>query len=77
MKQAKAGNWILVLNTKKCTLNLLRFDAAPLIAFTATNEMNYGTNTDGQIPRGCITLTSGLTRKQVADDLGAEMSTRC
>jgi hypothetical protein len=28
-------------------LDLSRFDAAPLIAFTATKEMNYGTETDG------------------------------
>jgi hypothetical protein len=30
-------------------LDLSRFDAAPLIAFTATKEMNYGTETDGRI----------------------------
>ncbi len=29
------------------TLDLSRFDAAPLIAFTATKEMRYGTETDG------------------------------
>ncbi|MFT4742953.1 MAG: hypothetical protein ACI91Z_000927, partial [Yoonia sp.] len=34
-------------------LDLSRFDAAPLIAFTATKEMNYGTQTDGRIPQGC------------------------
>ena len=28
------------------TMDLSRFDAAPLIAFTATKEMNYGTETD-------------------------------
>jgi len=37
-------------------LDLSRFDAAPLIAFTATKETNYGTETDGRIP-----LLSGLT----------------
>jgi len=47
-------------------LELSRFDAAPLIAFTAPKETDYGTETDG---------TSGLTRKQVADDLGVGMST--
>lgn len=31
-------------------MDLSRFDAAPLIAFTATKEMNYGTETDGRIP---------------------------
>jgi len=34
-------------------LDLSRFDAAPLIAFTATKEMNYGTETDGRISPGC------------------------
>ncbi|MEL7179630.1 MAG: hypothetical protein AAFN63_07340 [Pseudomonadota bacterium] len=32
-------------------MDLSRFDAAPLIAFTATKETNYGTETDGRIPR--------------------------
>jgi hypothetical protein len=31
-------------------VDLSRFDAAPLIAFTATKETNYGTETDGRIP---------------------------
>ena len=31
-------------------LDLSRFDAAPLIAFTAAKEMNNGTETDGRIP---------------------------
>ena len=34
-------------------VDLSRFDAAPLIAFTATKEMNYGTETDGRISPGC------------------------
>ena len=34
-------------------VDLSRFDAAPLIAFTATKEMNYGTETDGRIPPRC------------------------
>ena len=29
------------------SLDLSRFDAAPLIAFTATKEIDYGTETDG------------------------------
>ncbi len=58
-------------------MDLSRFDAAPLIAFTAPKETNYGTETDGRIPQrsGRIALTSGLKRKQVADDLGVGMST--
>ncbi|SHH71630.1 hypothetical protein SAMN04488044_3074, partial [Cognatishimia maritima] len=31
-------------------VDLSRFDAAPLIAFTAAKETNYGTETDGRIP---------------------------
>ncbi len=34
-------------------LDLSRFDAAPLIAFTATKEIDYETETDGRIPPGC------------------------
>jgi hypothetical protein len=34
-------------------MDLSRFDAAPLIAFTATKEIDYGTETDGRIPQGC------------------------
>jgi hypothetical protein len=34
-------------------LDLSRFDAAPLIAFTATKEINYGTETDGRISARC------------------------
>jgi hypothetical protein len=34
-------------------LDLSRFDAAPLIAFTATKETDYGTETDERIPQGC------------------------
>ncbi|MEM7602955.1 MAG: UvrD-helicase domain-containing protein [Verrucomicrobiota bacterium] len=32
------------------SVDLSRFDAAPLIAFIATKETNYGTETDGRIP---------------------------
>jgi transposase len=58
-------------------LNLSRFDAAPLIAFTATREMNGGTETTNEFRQDVvwIALASGLTRKQVADDLGVGMST--
>ncbi len=31
-------------------LDMSRFDAAPLIAFIATEETNYGTETDRRIP---------------------------
>ncbi len=34
-------------------VDVSRFDAAPLIAFTATKETDYGTETDGRIPLGC------------------------
>ena len=34
-------------------VDLLRFDAAPLIAFTATKETDYGTETDRRISPGC------------------------
>jgi hypothetical protein len=72
-------------------LDLSRFDAAPLITFTATKQMNYalhGRVLRSMIPRMglkrtdefCqdavrIALTSGLTRKQIADNLGVGMST--
>ncbi|WP_339822044.1 hypothetical protein [Sulfitobacter dubius] len=35
------------------TLDLSRFDAAPLIAFTAPKETDYGTEADGRISQGC------------------------
>ena len=38
-----------------CGLDLSRFDAAPLIAFTVTKETDYGTETDGRIPPRCST----------------------
>ena len=58
-------------------MDLSRFDAAPLIAFTATKEIDYGTETDGRIPPRCGVYCANqwLTRKQVADDLGVGMST--
>jgi hypothetical protein len=34
-------------------LDLSRFDAALLIAFTATKETDYGTETDGRISARC------------------------
>src|SRR6056297_493688 len=34
-------------------LDLSRFDAAPLIAFTAAKETDYGNETDGRIPPRC------------------------
>ena len=58
-------------------LDLSRFDAAPLIAFIATKEMTMGTKRTDEFRKDAvrIALTSGLTRKQVADDLGVGMST--
>ena len=32
-------------------LDVSRFDAAPLIAFIAAEETNYGTETNGRVPR--------------------------
>jgi len=45
----------LDLNPWTCPalVDLSRFDAAPLIAFTATKEIDYGTETDGRIPPRC------------------------
>ena len=56
-------------------MDLSRFDAAPLIAFPAARESNYGTEA-GEFRKDAvrIALTSGLTRRQVADDLGVGMS---
>jgi transposase len=58
-------------------LDLSRFDAAPLIAFTALKETDYGIKRTDEIRQDAvrIALTSGLMRKQVADDLGVGMST--
>lgn len=57
--------------------DLSQFDAAPLIDLTATKEIHYGTQTIDAFRKDAvrIVLTSGLTRKQVANDLGAGMST--
>lgn len=54
-------------------MDVSRFDAASLIAFIAEKETNYGTETDGRV--SSFALTSGLTRKQVASDLGVGLST--
>jgi AcrR family transcriptional regulator len=43
---------VLDLYREMVLLDLSRFDAAPLIAFIATKEMNYGTETDGRISQG-------------------------
>jgi hypothetical protein len=37
------------LTTAKAPMDLSRFDAAPLIAFTATKETDYGTETNRRI----------------------------
>ncbi len=39
--------FVALNNLTMRSLDLSRFDAAPLIAFTATKEMNYGTEADG------------------------------
>ena len=39
-----------IAKTTISDMDLSRFDAAPLIAFTATKETDYGTETDGRIP---------------------------
>ncbi len=41
---------IVAGNSLKQSVDVSRFDAAPLIAFIATKETNYGTETDGRIP---------------------------
>ena len=44
---------MLAAKSELLKLDLSRFDAAPLIAFTATKEIYYGTETDGRIPPRC------------------------
>jgi len=53
-------------------MDLSRFDAAPLIAFIATKETGNGTERTDEFYKDAvrIELTSGLTRQQIADDLG-------
>jgi len=41
------------IGANRWIMDLSRFDAAPLIAFTATKETDYGTETDGRIPSSC------------------------
>lgn len=36
---------------REITVELSRLDTAPLIALTATKEIDYGTETDGRISR--------------------------
>ncbi|MFC6251794.1 hypothetical protein ACFP4H_17740, partial [Pseudophaeobacter arcticus] len=52
-KRYLAGRTKVKFGPESAALDLSRFDAAPLIAFTATKEMNYGTETDGRISPGC------------------------
>ena len=77
MRGAISGAFLAVFLSTVAHVDLSRFDAAPLIAFTATKKMNYVIETDRRISARCgaYALTSGLTRKQVADDLGVGMST--
>ena len=57
-------------------LILSRFGAASLIAYYATKEMTVGRTRTDEFRKDAmrIALTSGLTRKQVAVDLGVGMS---
>ena len=58
-------------------MDLSRFDTALLIAFTVTEKTDYGIKRTDEFRRDAVRIaqTSGLTRKQVADDLGVGMST--
>jgi len=47
------GRLLLFAIPSAIVMDLSRFDAAPLIAFTAKKETNYGTETDGRIPPRC------------------------
>ncbi|WP_287013693.1 hypothetical protein [Actibacterium sp.] len=53
---------------KRVAMDLSRFDAASLIAFTATKETNYGTETVNEFRQDAvrIALTSGPAHKQMA-----------
>jgi sulfate permease, SulP family len=51
--QKRVTNGSDVQNVVLIILDPSRFDAAPLIAFTATKEMNYETETDARIPPRC------------------------
>ncbi|UWQ30733.1 hypothetical protein K3557_09465 [Leisingera sp. M523] len=42
------------------SVELQRFDAAPLTAFTATKETDCGAEKDGRIPPGCGTFCTDL-----------------
>jgi putative transposase len=42
-----------MLSEQRDEVDLSRFDTAPLIAFTATKEIDYGTKTDVRIPPRC------------------------
>jgi hypothetical protein len=52
------------------TSDQLRFDAAPLMAFTATRETTHGMDELCKVAVR-VTLPGVQRRKQVADDLGA------
>ncbi len=58
-------------------MDLSRFDAAHLIAFIAAKETTIGLKRKEEFRADAvrIALTSGLTRKQVASDLGVGLST--
>ena len=51
--EVEVGNVYSSKNTHKTKawLDVSRFDAAPLIAFTATKETDYGAETNGRVSR--------------------------
>ena len=57
-------------------LNLSRFDTAPLTAFTATKEIEYGAETKGRIPPryGAYFTDQRADTEVSSDDLGIGMT---
>ena len=51
--EAKRRSVRTARKTQTPKMDLSRFDAAPLIAFTAPKETDFGTETDGRIPARC------------------------
>jgi hypothetical protein len=50
-KRQHQSRLMAVSKAKTTDVDMSRFDAAPLIAFTAAKETDYGIETDGRIPR--------------------------
>ena len=59
------------------TLDLSRFDTSPLLALLKQIRRTMGTGRTDEVRKDAvrIALTSGLTRRRVADDLGVGLST--